>query len=173
MSKMIEKPVPSCIDEDELRELRKQAALRREITAEVERQMGLVEISETRRPERTHRGVRDFFSRAERNRHDIHLSVVTVAELRQGVHRLRHKGDAKQAATLEAWVNDVLQAYKQRILPVNKEIGKVWGRLRVPHAEPALDKLIAATALIHDLTVVTRNVRDFEIVGVKTLNPFE
>lgn len=60
-----------------------------------------------------------------------------------------------------------------RFLPVDEDVGQLWGRLRVPHPEHALDKLIAATALIHDLTVVTRNVDDFAGLGVRVLNPFE
>jgi toxin FitB len=130
-------------------------------------------ISETRREERANEGVRAFFRLAEDEQKVVHLSVVTVAELRRGVFRLRSKGDAKQAATIEAWTEGVFEEYAETILPVSVEIGRVWGRLRVPHAEPALDKLIAATALVHKLTVVTRNVKDFEVTGVKTLNPFE
>ena len=130
-------------------------------------------ISETRREERANNGVRAFFRRSRLEGETVHLSVVTVAELRRGVFRLRNKGDAKQAATIEAWTEDVFEAYAGKILLVNVEIGRLWGRLRVPHAEPALDKLIAATALVHNLTVVTRNEKDFKIAGVKTLNPFD
>jgi toxin FitB len=130
-------------------------------------------ISETRKEERVNEGVRAFFDQAKAREQDVHLSVVTVAELRQGVQRLRQKGDVRQASTIETWVDDVLKAYEKRILIVDKKIGELWGRLRVPHREPALDKLIAATAIYHGLTVVTRNVRDFHIAGVKTVNPFE
>jgi predicted nucleic acid-binding protein len=66
----------------------------------------------------------------------------------------------------------VLQEYESNILPIDAEIGQVWGHLRVPHPEHALDKLIAATALVHDLTVVTRNVNDFASTRIRLLNPF-
>ncbi|SAK41008.1 PilT domain-containing protein [Caballeronia catudaia] len=130
-------------------------------------------ISETRREERANEGVRAFFRRSKLEGEAVHLSVVTVAELRRGVFRLRHKGDARQAATIEAWTEDVFEEYAKNILIVDEEIGRLWGRLRVPHAEPALDKLIAATAMVHSLTVVTRNEKDFKIAGLKTLNPFD
>ncbi|SAK85135.1 type II toxin-antitoxin system VapC family toxin [Caballeronia ptereochthonis] len=130
-------------------------------------------ISEARREEHANEGVRAFFRRARRDECDVHLSVVTVGELRRGIDRLRHKGDDKQAAGLETWLENVLRQYEGKILPVDEEIGKLWGSLRVPQAEPALDKLIAATALSHRLTVVTRNVRDFAATGVEVLNPFE
>jgi toxin FitB len=130
-------------------------------------------ISETRKEERANKGVRAFFDRVEAHGAWVHLSVVTVAELRQGVSRLRHKGDIRQASTIETWVIETLKKYEERILSVDKDVGELWGRLRVPHREPALDKLIAATAIFYGLTVVTRNVRDFEAAGVKTLNPFD
>lgn len=74
---------------------------------------------------------------------------------------------------LEAWFQTVLTEYADCILPMDEEIAQLWGRLRVPHPAHALDKQIAATALIHSLTVVTRNQRDFEATGVGVLNPFE
>jgi toxin FitB len=129
-------------------------------------------VCETRRT-RANGGVRIFFDRIKRNKTQALISVVTVAELRQGVENLRHRRDDRQAAMYETWVTDVLQQYDGRILPVDKEIGKVWGRLRVPQREPALDKLIAATALVHGMTIVTRNVKDFAVTGAKTFNPFE
>lgn len=130
-------------------------------------------ISETRREERANEGVRAFFESAERRNERVFLSVVTVGELRRGVDSLRHKGDAPQAANLEAWLKGVLRKYDMTIVPVDRTIGELWGRLRARHPEPAVDRLIAATALVHNLTVVTRNVRDFEAIGVKMLNPFE
>jgi predicted nucleic acid-binding protein len=100
-------------------------------------------------------------------------AVVMVGELRRGVELIRQRGDASQARQLEAWLQIVLTEYADCILPVDEDIAQLWGRLRVPHHEHALDKQIAATALIHDLTVVTRNQRDFEEAGVQVLNPFE
>lgn len=129
-------------------------------------------ISEVRKRDRANLGVRNFFRDAARDGSDLYLSVVTVGELRRGVELIRYRGDAAQAAMLEAWLGTVLRDYAQYVLPMDDEIGQLWGRLRVPHPEHALDKLIAATALIHDLTVVTRNVDDFAGTGVRVLNPF-
>jgi toxin FitB len=130
-------------------------------------------ISEVRKRERANAGVLAFFRDAARDDTDIYLSVVTVAELRRGVELIRYRGDAAQASLLDNWLGSVLRDYGQYVLPVDEEIGQVWGRLRVPHPENALDKLIAATALIHDLTVVTRNVDDFAGTGARVLNPFQ
>jgi predicted nucleic acid-binding protein len=130
-------------------------------------------ISEVRKRQRANKGVLAFFRQAVKSDADLFLSVVTVGELRRGVELLRHRGDEQQAATLDTWLRTVLSDFAQSILPVDEDVGQLWGRLRVPHPEHALDKLIAATALIHDLTVVTRNVDDFAGLGVRVLNPFE
>lgn len=130
-------------------------------------------ISEARKRQRANRGVLAFFRQAAKSDLDLYLSVVTVGELRRGVELVRHRGDERQAATLDAWLGTVLSDFAQSILPVDEDVGQLWGCLRVPHPEHALDKLIAATALIHDLTVVTRNVDDFAGLGVRVLNPFE
>jgi predicted nucleic acid-binding protein len=129
-------------------------------------------ISEVRKRDRSNKGVRAFFREALRDGNDLYMSVVTVSELRRGVELIRHRGDIAQATNLEAWLTTVLVEYAQNILAVDAEIGQLWGRLRVPHPEHTLDKLIAATALIHDLTVVTHNVKDFAGTGVRLLNPF-
>jgi hypothetical protein len=129
-------------------------------------------ISEIRKRERADKGVMAFFRKASRNDADLYLSVVTIGEIRRGVELIRHRGDRPQATRLENWLDDVLGEFGQNILAVDEEIGQLWGRLRVPHPEHALDKLIAATALIHDLTVVTRNVDDFAGTGSRVLNPF-
>ena len=130
-------------------------------------------VSEIRKKERSNKGVRAFFRQAVKSDIGLYLSVVTIGELRRGVEIVRHRGDVAQAAALEAWLTAVLNEFAQNILPVDEDIGQVWGRLRVPHPEHALDKLIAATGLIHDLTVVTRNVDDFSPTGVRVLNPFD
>ncbi len=100
------------------------------------------------------------------------LSVVTVGELRRGVELIRHRGDARQANQLEKWLEGLLTEYQDHILDINPNIAQLLGRVPVPHAENALDKQIAATALIYELTVVTRNHKDFVKTGEPVLNPF-
>jgi predicted nucleic acid-binding protein len=83
-----------------------------------------------------------------------------------------HRGDGLQGKLLENWLTAIIQQYQDHILDIDGDIALLWGKLRVPDAQHALDKLIAATALTYDLTVVTRNVKDFEHTGVRLLNPF-
>ena len=129
-------------------------------------------ISEACKKAKANRGVTDFFKRIAEADEPVYLSAVSVGELRRGVELIRHRGDADQAQLLEDWLTDLLDQYAQDILPFDADAAQVWGRLRVPHPEHELDKQIAAIALIHDLTVVTRNCADFEGTGVKVLNPF-
>jgi len=129
-------------------------------------------ISEIRKGEKANAGVRAFFESASREELDLYLSVVSIGELRQGVERIRHRGDAEQARLLERWLKQVSRAYADAILPIDEETAHVWGRLRVPNPENPLDKQNAATALIHDLTVVTRNTEHFTPTGVRLKNPF-
>ena len=129
-------------------------------------------ISEIRKGEKANDGVRKFFEGAGRDATPLYLSVVTVGELRTGVERLRHRGDIKQADLLERWLRQKAKAYADSILPFDEETAHVWGRLRVPNPKNPLDKQIAATALIHNLTVVTRNTEHFAPTGVKLKNPF-
>jgi predicted nucleic acid-binding protein len=129
-------------------------------------------ISEIRKGDKANLGVRAFFDGATRDGVDLYLSVVCIGELRQGVERIRHRGDLEQAHLLERWLNQVSRAYADAILPIDEETAHVWGRLRVPNPENPLDKQIAATALIHDLTVVTRNTEHFAPTGVRLKNPF-
>ena len=129
-------------------------------------------ISEARKRSKANKGIQDFFKVVTSERTPVFVSVVTVGELRRGVELIRHRGDTRQAAQLEKWLDKLLVKYQDFILDFDKNIAQLWGRLRVPHPENALDKQIAATALIHDLTVVTRNHKDFTKTGARTLNPF-
>jgi predicted nucleic acid-binding protein len=129
-------------------------------------------ISEARKGHRANRGVRHFFSHAKQHREPVFLSVITIGELRRGVELIRRRGDTRQARHLETWLAVVLDTYSDNILEVDADVAQTWGVLRAPHHENALDKLIAATAMIHDLTVVTRNHRHFQLASVKVLNPF-
>jgi len=129
-------------------------------------------ISNARRRTRANPGVRRFFQEATTQGIPLFLSAITIGELRQGVERVRHRGDLAQATRLSRWLDTVPRDYADAILPFDEEIAQIWGKLRVPHAENPLDKQIAATALIYSLTVVTRNVRHYEPSGVAVLNPF-
>lgn len=129
-------------------------------------------ISEARKKSRANPGVIDFFHRVANAGDPVYLSVITIGELRRGVELIRLRGDAEQAGLLEDWLSAVLDQYADKVLAFEADAAQVWGRLRVPNPEHALDKQIAATALVHDLTVVTRNSADFAGTGVKIMNPF-
>ena len=102
----------------------------------------------------------------------VFLASITVGELRRGVELIRRRGDADQAERLEAWLESVVEQFGERILPLDADAAQVWGRFRVPDPDHALDKQIAAIALVNDLTLATRNVADFEGLGVRLTNPF-
>jgi toxin FitB len=129
-------------------------------------------ISETRKGERANRGVVAFLRELAGTSDPAFLSSITIGELRRGVALIRRRGDADQAERLEAWLGSVVGQFRERILAFDADAAQVWGRLRVPNPDHALDKQIAAIALINDLTLVTRNVADFQGVGVRLKNPF-
>ena len=104
---------------------------------------------------------------------DLFVSAITILELELGVLSIERK-DAAQGAMLRAWLEQhVLPEFSGRTLPVDTAVAQRCARLHVPDKRGERDALIAATALVHGMTVVTRNVADFEPTGVKILNPWE
>jgi predicted nucleic acid-binding protein len=101
------------------------------------------------------------------------LSAITILELERGVLGVQRR-DAVQGARLRAWLdNHVRPEFSGRILPVDDEIATRCAHLHIPDRRNEVDALIAATALVHGLTVVTRNVRDFEGTGVVVIDPWQ
>ena len=101
---------------------------------------------------------------------DLYLSVVSVGEIERGIERQQRR-DPVHAHTLAAWLDSLLALYGERVLAVDLPAARRWGRLSGRLGHDGADLLIAATALEHGLTVVTRNVRHFEPTGVPVLDP--
>ncbi|HXL96001.1 MAG TPA: type II toxin-antitoxin system VapC family toxin [Streptosporangiaceae bacterium] len=126
-------------------------------------------LSETRKRQPA-TGVASWIATAPPDR--MHVSVLTLGEIEQGIARVRGRGDRRQAAALEDWLRDVESGFEGRVLPVTLTIAAAWGRQQYAQPLPVIDALIAATARVHGMTVVTSNVKDFELAGVQVLNPF-
>jgi predicted nucleic acid-binding protein len=126
-------------------------------------------ISELRKGPRTDPNVARWFAGVAEE--DIHLSVLVVGELRRGIERVRGR-DPRQAGALEAWLRQVLREHAQRVLPVDFRVAEQWGRLESLRSASVIDTLMAATAQVFDLVLVTRNVKDVSWTGVSCFNPF-
>jgi hypothetical protein len=127
-------------------------------------------VSELRKAARCNPGVTRWFDATDED--DLFLSVLTLGELRMGALGLARKGPGG-APHLEAWVNALHARYAGKILPLTMEIAEKWADLSVPDRPPVVDGLLAATAIVHGHTLVTRNTRDVARTGVLLLNPFE
>jgi predicted nucleic acid-binding protein len=125
-------------------------------------------ISELRRP-KPHGAVLAWLQSVAAT--DLRISSVSIGEIQAGVENLR-PSDERKASEIEAWLDQVAASYN--VLPMDSIAFRRWARLMHRRSDALLeDAMIAATALVHDLTVVTRNVRDFSVFGVRTLNPFD
>ena len=103
---------------------------------------------------------------------DLFLSVLTLGELRKGIELVRDR-DPQQAEVLENWLSYLQQNYEGRILFIGAEIADAWGQMHRIRNIPVVDGLLAATAKVHGLTLVTRNIQHVEGLGANLLNPFE
>jgi predicted nucleic acid-binding protein len=104
--------------------------------------------------------------------HERHcISILALGEIRRGIEPLRRRAPAACTA-LEQWLDRLKSDYAENLLPIDAEIADQWGRLNARRTLPVIDGLLAATALVHDLTVVTRNTKDFAGTGVRVVDPF-
>lgn len=126
-------------------------------------------ISELRKGQRCNPGVVSWFEEVASE--ELYLSVLTLGEVRKGIENRRRR-DMPTAIALEAWLQEVEGTYSDRILPVTQAVADQWGRLNVPDPLPVLDSLLAATAKVYGLVLVTRNLKDMQRTGVGCLNPF-
>ncbi|MEJ7840250.1 MAG: type II toxin-antitoxin system VapC family toxin [Rubrobacter sp.] len=125
-------------------------------------------ISEARKPRGDDR-VKRWISSVPAE--DLYLSVLTIGEVRRGIGLLERR-DPEQAEVYEAWLATVLRNYADRIIPVDAETAEEWGSMNVPSPVPVVDGLMAATAKVRNMTLVTRNTSDVAQTGVRLLNPF-
>jgi toxin FitB len=126
-------------------------------------------LSETRKRQ-PDRGVIEWITATPADR--LHVSVLTLGEIEQGIVRIHSRGDGQQATALERWLRELEAGFAERILPVTRQVASAWGRQQQARPVPVVDALIAATAMVNGLTVVTRNAHDFGRAGIQVLNPF-
>lgn len=102
---------------------------------------------------------------------DLHVSVLTIGELAIGIARLRRK-DPSAAAALGHWLSGIEELFADRVIRIDATVAKAWGGLNAERPLPAIVSLLAATAKVHGLTLVTRNVRDLASTGVRVIDPW-
>jgi hypothetical protein len=125
-------------------------------------------LSELRKGERADGGTRAWF--ADANDDELFTSVLVLGEIRRGIESIRRR-DGPSALAIEQWLVRLATGFGERVLPVDARVADRWGALNVPDPLPTVDGLLAATALVHDLVLVTRNTRDVERTGARVLDP--
>lgn len=114
--------------------------------------------------------VKNWFAKADSGA--LFTSVMVVGEIRRGIELMRRR-DASQIAGFEAWLSQLQKEFGERVLRITQEIAEEWGRLNVPDPLPTIDALLVATARVHDLTIISRNIRDIGRGGARVLNPWQ
>ena len=127
-------------------------------------------ISEVRKGRRCDPNVASWYEKIEDA--SLYLSVLVIGEIRKGIESIRPK-DTVQANAIENWLVAVDKAFGERILPIDRAVVNEWGRLNASRPLPVIDGLLAATAKIHHMTLVTRNIAEIADLDVQFLNPFE
>lgn len=126
-------------------------------------------ISEIRKRDRAHPNVVHWVTRTPVE--DIGTSVLVLAEIRRGIE-LKRRSDPYQAGSLDRWYSRMRTRLGQRVLPIDEPVSEAWALLGIPDLLPLIDGLLAATAQMHGLTLVTRNVADVATTGVRLFDPF-
>ena len=126
-------------------------------------------VSELRKRDRAHPNVARWVARTAVK--DIGTSVVVLAEIRHGIE-LKRRSDPQQADALDRWFTQMRTRLADRVLPIDEPIAETWAMLGIPNPLPLIDGLLAATAKVHGLTLVTRNVADVARTRVSLLDPF-
>ncbi len=129
-------------------------------------------VSETRKKQQN-AGFKHFNTTVNKNGESVLLSVITYGEIIAGIARLRLRNDVQQANILQNWYDQILKPLEHLALPFDMECAKVWSKMMAKNPHNTVDKQLAATAIVHDLTLVTRNVKDIEMTGVRYINPFD
>jgi predicted nucleic acid-binding protein len=126
-------------------------------------------ISEIRKRDRADPNVARWVARTPAT--EIGTSVLVLGEIRRGIE-LKRRRDSEQAKSLDRWFSQMRTGLADRVLPIDEPIAEAWAMLRIPNPLPLIDGLLAATAKVHDLTLVTRNVAQIAATGVSLLDPF-
>lgn len=127
-------------------------------------------ISEVRKGSRCDANVATWYASVDEA--DLYLSVLVTGEIRKGIERARPHDPAK-ADALENWLARVYGGFGKRVLPIDRAVADAWGRMSALRPVPVVDGLLAATAKVHRMTLVTRNDADVAGLGAKVLNPFK
>jgi toxin FitB len=127
-------------------------------------------VSEVRKRERCNPQVAAWWATVADT--DLFLSVLVLGEIRQGIERVRGR-DQAQAEAIDVWLQTLTTTFSGRLLSIDATITDVWGGIAAKRTTPVIDGLLAATAIVHDLTLATRNVDDIRHCGARFINPFQ
>ena len=127
-------------------------------------------VSEVRKGWRSDPNVSNWYAGVDESK--LFISSLTIGEIRRGIELARRRRDVDQAEALGTWLQTVIQHFSGRSLTVDTEEAGTWGLISAIRTVPVVDSLLAATAIVHDMTLVTRDVADVAGLGVQVLNPF-